>query len=139
MRDRTVTLALDAPPARVFRFLSRIENLPRWATGFCKALTTVNGKHKIETPAGVMFFRIEADERTGVVDMYGGPAEDQMACWPARVVARPGDGSLFIFTAFQYPGMPDEVFERQCEILRREEFPEIRRHTETPAPDGGEP
>ncbi|MGH6894264.1 MAG: hypothetical protein ACREEP_18615 [Dongiaceae bacterium] len=76
------------------------------------------------TPQGEIFFRIEADETTGIIDMYGGPDEAHMAYWPARVVERPGHGSLFIFSAFQYPGMSDEDFARQCDGLKQE-FPHI--------------
>ena len=60
--------------------------------------------------------------------MYGGPREEEMAYWPARIVERPG-GSLFIFTAFQYPGMADDTFQAQCDGLKRE-FEHIRAHTE---------
>jgi hypothetical protein len=85
------------------------------------------GQHKVVTPDGEIFFRIEADKRTGTIDMYGGPTESQMAYWPARVVERPGRGSLFIFTAMQYPGVSDEVFAGQCEGLQQE-FAHIERH-----------
>jgi hypothetical protein len=136
MQSRTLVLPLNAPKVRVFRFLSKIENLPTWATGFCKGLKVEGGRHKIVTPNGEIFFRIEADETTGVIDMFGGPSEEQMAYWPTRVVDRPGHGSLFIFTSFRYPGMRAVEFTRQCATLEREEFPHIKRHTEVePAGD----
>jgi hypothetical protein len=135
MQSRTLVLSLDAPKARVFRFLAKIENLPIWATGFCKGLTVEDGRHKILTPNGEILFRIDADEATGVIDMFGGPHEDQMAYWPTRVVDRPGHGSLFIFTSFRYPGMSEDEFNGQCATLEREEFPHIKRHTE-PQPAG---
>ncbi len=129
MLTSTHTLALNAPKERTFAFLSEIENLPKWATILCKRLKRdAGGRWKVETPEGEIFFRIAADAETGVVDMYGGPSDERMAYWPARVVERPG-GSLFIFTAFQYPGMPDEVFKAQCDGLQRE-FEHIRTHTE---------
>jgi len=40
-----------------------------------------------------------------------------------------GAGSLFIFTAFQYPGVSDNEFAAQCEGLQRE-FPDIAAHTD---------
>jgi len=130
MNSTTHTLSLAAPRERVFNFLSKIENLPNWATLFCKELKTFDdGRHKITTPQGEIFFRIEADPETGVIDMYGGPQEDQMFYWPARVVEDPGKGSLFIFTAFQYPGVGDEEFAMQCEGLKQE-FPNVKAHTE---------
>ncbi len=130
MQSKTLVLSLDAPRARVFDFLSNIENLPKWATGFCQGLRVEGGRYKIVTPNGEIFFRIDAHEATGVIDMFGGPSEAAMAYWPARVVHRPGDGSLFIFTSFRYPGMTDAEFEQQCGVLEREEFAHIRRHTE---------
>lgn len=126
MNTNTHTLPLAASKDKAFAFLSKIENLPKWATRFCKELKKdAAGRHKIVTPQGEIFFRIEADARTGVIDMYGGPTPDAMAYWPTRVVERPGHGSLFIFTAMQYPGVPDAEFAAQCEGLKAE-FEHIR-------------
>jgi hypothetical protein len=121
MHTNTHTLELNAPKNKVFAFLSQIDNLPKWATQFCKQLKRdKRGQHKVVTPQGEIFFRIESDARTGVIDMFGGPSEREMAYWPARVVERPGHGSLFIFTAMQYPGVSDSDFAGQCEGLRHE-------------------
>lgn len=38
MISRTVTVVLDAPKEEVFGFLSRVENLPQWATEFAREL-----------------------------------------------------------------------------------------------------
>jgi hypothetical protein len=128
MNSNTHTYQLSAPKCRVFEFLSKIENLPKWATMFCKELKRVEGnRYKVVTPQGEIFFRIDADAKTGVIDMFGGPTEERMAYWPARVVER-GGGSLFIFTAYQYPGISDSEFAKQCEGLRQE-FPSIAAHT----------
>jgi hypothetical protein len=121
MNTNTHTLPLATSKQMAFAFLSKIENLPKWATQFCRELKKdANGRHKVVTPQGEIFFRIEANARTGVIDMYGGPAPDAMAYWPARVVERPGHGSLFIFTAMQYSGVPDDAFAAQCEGLKAE-------------------
>jgi len=133
MLTSTHTLTLDVSRERAFAFLAEIENLPKWATLFCKRLWRDGaGRWKVDTPDGEIFFRIAADPATGVVDMYGGPREDAMAYWPARIVARPG-GSLFIFTAFQQPGMDEAAFKAQCAGLARE-FEHIRAHTERSLP-----
>jgi len=130
MNTSTHTVSLTASRQAAFAFLADIENLPRWATMFCRELKRDDsGLHRVVTPNGEILFRIDADAVTGVIDMYGGPTEDQMAYWPARVVAGPGEGSLFIFTAFQYPGMSDEEFAAQCAGIERE-FPNISRHLE---------
>lgn len=121
MNTSTHTIELEASPDAAFDFLSRVENLPRWATQFCKGVRTdETGLHRVMTPDGEILFRVEADTRTGVIDMHGGPDPHTMAFWPARVVSRPGGGSLFIFTAMQQPVTPDEEFAAQCAGLDRE-------------------
>ncbi len=44
--------------------------------------------------------------------MMAGPSEDRMAVFPARVLNMP-EGSVFIFTMFQIPGITAEKFEEQ--------------------------
>ena len=126
MTSRTVTTVLDAPKEEVFSYLSRIENLPRWATEFARELKYEDGKAKAVNGLGEFYFSIEADEQTGVIDMYAGPAEDRLGVFPTRVVELPGGASAYSFTMFQAPGMPGELFESQYESLLRE-FENIRR------------
>ena len=130
MQTRTHTLELKSTKATTFAFLADIENLPKWATQFCRGLKRdAKGRVKVVTPDGEIFFRIVSDAATGIIDMYGGPREDQMAHWPARVIERPDGGSLFIFTAMQYPGVSEELFAAQCEGLKKE-FEHIKALTE---------
>ena len=126
MQTRTVTTVLDAPKADVFGYLSRIENLPKWASEFARELKYEDGRAKVVNGLGELFFSIDADESTGVIDMYAGPTEDELGVFPSRVVALPADRSAYTFTMFQAPGMPDELFESQYRSLLRE-FENIRR------------
>lgn len=120
MRSRTVTAVFPAPRERVFEYMSDIDNLPRWATEFARELKVVDGRHVVVNGLGEFLFEIRADERTGIVDMYAGPTEDEMGVFPTRVVGLPGGSSAYSFTMFQAPGMPDELFESQYESLQRE-------------------
>jgi hypothetical protein len=132
MKTSTHTLTLNAPKQRAFDFLSRIENLPKWATLFCKKLEPMaGGQYKVFTPQGEIFFRIEGDARTGVIDMYGGANESALAHWPTRVIPLGKDESMFIFTALQYPGISDSDFAAQCRGLEQE-FPHIKVNVEAP-------
>jgi len=125
MTSRTVTAVLDAPKEEVFGFLSKIDNLPVWATEFARELRYEDGKATVVNNLGEFLFAIQADERSGVIDMYAGPSEDQMALFPTRVVELPGGASAYSFTMFQGPGMSDELFESQHQSLLRE-FDNIR-------------
>jgi hypothetical protein len=126
MRSHTVTAVLPAPKAEVFGYLADIENLPRWATEFARELKLVGGRHKVVNGLGEFFFRIQADEGTGVIDMLAGPSEDELGLFPTRVVELPGNRSAFTFTMFQGPGQSDELFESQHASLLRE-FENIER------------
>lgn len=120
MNNRTVTIVLPAPADEVFEYLANIENLPDWATDFARELKVVDGRHKVVNGLGELFFRIEADERTRVIDMYAGPTEEQTAIFPTRVVALPAGASAFTFTMFQAPDAPFELFDGQYWSLLRE-------------------
>ncbi len=133
MINRTVTAVLDAPKDAVFHYLSKIENLPHWATEFAQELKYQDGKAKVVNGLGEFYFSINADAVSGVIDMYAGPSEDEFALFPTRVVPLGEDKSAYSFTMFKAPGMPDELFESQYESLRRE-FDNIRRHFAAPHP-----
>jgi hypothetical protein len=120
MRSETVTTVLDAPTNEVFDYLSKIENLPDWATEFARELEWRDGEAVVVNGLGEFVFRIEADSETGVIDMFAGPSPEQLALFPTRVVPLPDDRSAFTFTMFQGPGMPDDLFESQHASLRRE-------------------
>jgi len=129
--NRTVTAVLDAPKNAVFDYLSKIENLPRWATEFAQELKHEDGKAKVVNGLGEFYVSIDADAASGVIDMYAGPAEDELALFPTRVIPLGEDKSAYSFTMFKAPGMPDDLFESQYESLRRE-FDNIRRHFAAP-------
>ena len=127
MINRTVTAVLDAPKEAVFDYLSKVENLPDWATEFARELKYEDGKAKVVNGLGELYFSIDADATSGVIDMYAGPVENELSLFPTRVVALGPERSAYVFTMFKAPGTPDELFESQYESLRRE-LDNIRDH-----------
>jgi hypothetical protein len=125
MINRTVTAVLDAPKQAVFEYLAEIENLPDWATEFARELRFDGEDVVVRNGLGEFYIRFAVDSETGVIDMYAGPAKDELALVPTRVVELSDDRSAYSFTMFKAPGMPDELFESQYESLRRE-FANIR-------------
>src|ERR1044071_859092 len=125
MSPRTVTAVLSSPRDAVFDYLSRIESLPEWANEFAHELKYVDGKAKVVNGLGEFHVVIDADPKSGVIDMYAGPSEHELALFPTRVVPLGEARSAYSFTMFKAPEMPDELFESQYESLRRE-FDNIR-------------
>jgi uncharacterized protein YndB with AHSA1/START domain len=120
VRHYTVTAVFPAPKERVFSYLAEVENLPLWATDFARELKRVDGEWKVVNGLGEFVFRIEADPRTGVIDMLAGPTPDELGLFPTRVVPIGDGASAFTFTMFQGPGQPDEIFDAQYRSLLRE-------------------
>lgn len=135
MISRTVTAVLDAPSTEVFAFLSRVENLPVWATDFARELRYENGKPRVVNGLGEFDFRIDANGDTGVIDMFAGPDETQMAIFPTRVVRLAPDRCAYTFTMFKAPETDDELFEAQHRSLERE-FENIRARFSRERTDG---
>ncbi len=103
--------------ARLARF-KRAEGPPR-----PDELLPPQREHPAESIA--VFSLGRADPATGVIDMYAGPTETELALFPTRVVALGETKSAYSFTMFKAPGTSDELFESQYESLRRE-FDNIR-------------
>jgi hypothetical protein len=103
MQTRTVTTVLEAPKDEVFSYLSKIENLPKWATEFARELKYEGGQAKVVNGLGEFYFTIDADPVT-----------------VTRVVELAGGASAYCFTMFQPLEMPDELFESQYSSLLKE-------------------
>ena len=117
-------MVLDAPKEQVFDYLSRIENLPDWATEFARELKYEDGKAKVVNGLGE-FYHDRGGPRDGrdrhVRRPGGGRARPLPH--PRRRAARRAE--RLRFTMFRAPEMTDELFESQYESLLRE-FDNIR-------------
>ena len=74
----TAVLTVAAAPAQVFRELADIENLPRWAGGFCERVALSRGRWVGLTALGEMFLALEADECAGTITLLAGWREREM-------------------------------------------------------------
>jgi hypothetical protein len=119
MRADTQTISIDAPPETVLKYLENVENLPRWAVGFAKAVRRLGDGWVLETGSGEMGVRIQADAKTGTVDFWMTPAPGVTELAASRVLPR-GSGSEYVFTQFQGRGMPDDAFAKSVQTLRHE-------------------
>ncbi len=125
MKSETRSTMIDAPPATVFAFVSQPENLPQWAPAFARAVRR-DGDHWVATNAeGERRVKIDANPDCGTVDFLILVAPDFYFRAPTRVVPN-GEGSEYIFTLFQAPGMDDGLFAGQVDGLA-DEFATLRR------------
>ncbi len=119
MRADTQTITIAAHPSLVFDFVSNPERLPQWARAFCHGIRPDGDAWLVSSPQGEVRVRYRTDEVLGVIDFHLSPAPGIEALAASRVLPN-GDGAEYVFTQFQAPGMPDEVFTRQVHALGEE-------------------
>lgn len=119
MKADTRTVGIHTSVERAVDFLADPTNLPRWAVGFAKDVRRDHDRWIVSTGSGEMAVRVVADRASGVVDFFLSPSPGIEVLAASRVVAA-GEGVEYVFTQFQSPGMPDDVFARNVQALTRE-------------------
>ena len=117
MNIRTVALTVSAPRDTVFNFLADIENLPKWAPGYCERIALERGRWWALTAEGEQVMDMETSAGTGVIDWRAGPLPERMNLIPLRVLALSTRRSLVTLTLIEAPDDPAEAGERRYEIL----------------------
>jgi hypothetical protein len=116
---RHISVSINRPPEQVYGFASRIENLPRWATGLGQSLRSVNGEWIADSPMGRVKIRFAERNDFGVLDhdviLESGAAIHN----PLRVVPN-GTGSEVIFTLFRRPGVSEEKFAEDAKWVAKD-------------------
>lgn len=119
MKSNTEHVTINVDPRHLFAFLADPSNLPRWAAGFCRSIRQDGDRWFVQTPQGEVAIRYVTDPGLGIIDFHMAPGPDIEAASFSRVLPN-GDGSEYVFTQFQTPGMPDSVFEAQVRALKEE-------------------
>ncbi len=119
MKAHTETITIQTEWKKVFDFMANPANLPKWAVVFCRGLRSEGSEWIVTTPDGEMKIRYNADAKRGIIDMYVSSEPGVESPAFTRVVPN-GQGSEYIFTLFQPPGIPDEAFAGQIKGLKQE-------------------
>ena len=120
MRHHPFSLLLGAPRATVFNFLADIENLPRWAGGYCERIGLSRGRWLGLTVHGELYLEIEADAHTGVIDLHAGEEHERTHLLPLRVIALPGGQTLVHGTFLPASRQHELAFEGQWQVFRED-------------------
>ncbi len=112
----TLSISIDCKSRKVYRFVSSLVNLPKWAPAFCLSIKKSKKNWIAQTTQGQVQIRMEQKNNLGVLDHYITLSKGKEALVPMRVVER-GAASEVTFTLFQLPGMPEEDFERDIKLV----------------------
>ncbi len=120
MKAHTLDVILSAPRDAVFRLLADVEALPRWAAAFCERVDLVDGGWLALTGAGEVFCEIEADDRTGVIDLRLAMGGEPPGLMPVRVLALPGGDTLVTLTLLQSTVQSSAQYHRLRRALQQD-------------------
>jgi Polyketide cyclase / dehydrase and lipid transport len=125
--SETRSIAIDAPPERVHRFIADAINIPRWAPAFATAIRR-SDKHWVATTArGEAEIIVASNPESGTLDILS--AADRTRGAFARVISN-GPGSEVLFTLFFEPGTPEQAVTAQMTVVD-EELASIKRLTQS--------
>ncbi len=116
MNSRTITVSIDLPRAAIYKFASNPENLPQWVQSFCLSGRKSGDAWQMETPIGWVGIQFVPTNEFGVLDHVVTLPDGQSILNPMRVVAN-GEGSEVMFTLFQLPGMSEEQYSQDAEMV----------------------
>lgn len=117
--SRTLSVFIACHPSKVYEFVSNPENLPKWATGFCKSVRKSNDDWIVDTPQEPMKVRFVEKNNFGVLDHYVTPAPGVEVYVPMRVLSN-GSGSEVIFTLFRLSEMSDEKYAEDIGLVEQD-------------------
>ena len=114
MKSQTLSVTIAAPPARVYAFASKPENLPLWVPSFFSAVERISDEWVAQSPLGRVVFSFVPHNVLGVLDHTVTLPSGVRLTNPMRVIPN-GDGSEILFTLFQHEGMSDQAFQDDAE------------------------
>jgi polyketide cyclase/dehydrase/lipid transport protein len=116
---RKLSVQINRPAAKVYDFLSRPENFPKWASGLGTSLRRAGPDWIVETAEGLATVRFSERNSYGVLDHSVRLPRGRSVYVPLRVVAQ-GDGCELVLTLYRQPEMSDEQFAADAEWIMRD-------------------
>lgn len=115
----TISVQIARSPAAVYAFVANLDNLPAWATTFCRSIRHGEAGWLMETSLGSMAIRLAPVNDLGVLDHYLTPPGGETLYVSMRVVAN-GSGSEVLFTLFRLPGVSAGDFSADAALVRQD-------------------
>jgi hypothetical protein len=118
-QSQTLSVSVRRDPREVYEFVVAPENLPQWATAFCKSIRQSDGKWLMETAEGEVTVRFVEKNDFGVADHYLNAAADVELYVPMRIVQN-SSGSEVLLTLFRQPGISPSDFGFDVGLVTRD-------------------
>ena len=116
---KTFSLTIKSDPKAVYEFVANPENMPKWATAFCRSAKKEGSDWIITTDMGPAKVKFVDKNEYGILDHYVYPTPDLEVYVPMRVVPNKS-GSEVLFTLFKLSFMNDEKFRTDIGLVERD-------------------
>ncbi|WP_433790249.1 SRPBCC family protein [Actinoplanes sp. CA-252034] len=113
--SRYLSEHIDVPADDVYAFAANPANLPAWAPGLATSVTREDGRWRIGDDGAELVFT--PPNELGVLDHWLRPPDGGEVYAPMRVIPD-GDGAEIMFTLRRLPGMTDEDFDRDADLVQ---------------------
>jgi hypothetical protein len=113
-RSETRSIAIDAPPDKVHRFISDATNIPRWAPAFATAIRPNDNHWVATTERGEAEIIVASNPDSGTLDILD--AADPTRGAFVRVISN-GPGSEVLFTLFFALDTPEQAVTAQMTVV----------------------
>lgn len=115
--SRHISERINRRAADVYEYASNPVNLPEWAPGLGNSVEHVDGQWFVRTPSGRVGFAFVERNPYGVLDHDVTLPSGEVIYNPMRVIPN-GNGCEVVFTLRRLPGMSDEDFARDANLVQ---------------------
>jgi hypothetical protein len=116
---RHISVSIDRLPQDVYEFASKLENLPKWATGLGKNFRNVDGEWVADSPTGPIKVRFVRRNEFGVLDHDVILESGTTVHNPIRILPN-GRGTEVVFTLFRQPGASEQKFAEDARWVEKD-------------------
>lgn len=115
---KNISVSIGCPLDFGYDFLHRPENFPTWASGLCKSIRKVGNDWIAETPQGQLKISFTEWNKFGILDHLV-HVPNGIVYVSMRIIPN-FEGSEIVFTLFRPPGMTDQQFTADAELVQRD-------------------
>ena len=116
---RHVSISIDKSVEEVYTFVANPLNLPKWAAGLSGSIKREGPDWIADSPMGQVKVKFAESNTLGVLDHHVTLPSGVKFYNPMRVVSN-DQGSEVIFTLFRVPGMSEENFNEDAQLVQRD-------------------
>jgi len=114
--SRTVSISIKRRPEEVYEYLVDPANFPKWSV-FIKEIRKEGNEWIATTPESTVRIRFTLRNEFRILDHYVTVSPQLQVYVPMRVLASPENDSEVIFTVFRLPGMSEEQYKDDIEMV----------------------